>query len=757
MAWPYRYCDWYGQWPYRPYVALLEPIAQHINAAYELLVNSIEPGSNIDLHQFSPYLDNCISNGSLNQVKVRLPYMSPVYSNCSTYSVLSEGVHDFNIQLFIDSTYKAIVVALNNAASMTIPSTKTDFFKYWWDQELDELKRKSCATHSDWNNAGRPKFGDIYDAKRIAKANYKKCINDNKKMESESVSNNLHDALIGKSHDSFWKIWKKKFSKNKNSPKNIQGLSDDQDIANEFAKFFSESCSNQTPATAARLSQTFTERLSLYQTDERGVTTSFDVELIDKIIRELKKGKAADIESLTAEHFLYCHPVVTCMLCKLFDLLLKFELVPDAFGNGITIPIPKKDTKSNFDKLADYRGITISPIISKIFELCILDRLKRFLTTSDCQFGFKKGLGCCHAIHTLSKSVEYFTSNQSTVNVCSLDLAKAFDRVNHSSLFMKLMDRDIPRNIILLLNNWYLKNYTLIKWGSCLSLKVKLHAGVRQGGVLSPYLFALLVDDVLVRMNNCGLGCRFKSLIVNAIMYADDLLLLSISLTDLQTMVNLCTKMFIELDLPININKSLCVRFGPAYKVPVANICIGDQQLEWKNELTFLGLTFYSANNMKCNFQKIRQKYFRALNSLFGKIGTRSSATVTLSLINSFCVPILAYGVEALSLNRSAYNALESAFSAAFSKIFNTYDKLVIKQCQFYCGSLPFSDTIDLRKLSFLHGLKAVNNLTLNALYCMQENGELASLLCKHKLNTEHYKWKSVMWNNFYASTIDSQ
>ena len=39
----------------------------------------------------------------------------------------------------------------------------------------------------------------------------------------------------------------------------------------------------------------------------------------------------------------------------------------------------------------------------------------------------------------------------------------------------------------------------------------------------------------------------------------------------------------------------------------------------------------------------------------------------------------------------------------------------------------------------------------------MQENGELASLLCKHKLNTEHYKWKSVMWNNFYASTIDSQ
>ena len=127
-----------------------------------------------------------------------------------------------------------------------------------------------------------------------------------------------------------------------------------------------------------------------------------------------------------------------------------------------------------------------------------------------------------------------------------------------------------------------------------------------------------------------------------------------------------------------------------------------------------------------------------------------------MSLIDSFCIPILAYGMESISINRSAYNSLESAYSAAFSKIFNSFDKNIIKQCQFYCGSLPFSDTIDLRKLSFLRGLKTVDNLILNTLYCMQEKNELSRLLCKHKLViNEHYKWKSTVWNNFCTSTAE--
>ena len=59
--------------------------------------------------------------------------------------------------------------------------------------------------------------------------------------------------------------------------------------------------------------------------------------------------------------------------------MLKYDIVPDDFGNTYTVPIPK--SKLNFGKalsIDDFRGISISPIISKIFEHCVLDRFDSF-------------------------------------------------------------------------------------------------------------------------------------------------------------------------------------------------------------------------------------------------------------------------------------------------------------------------------------------------------------------------------------------
>ena len=65
---------------------------------------------------------------------------------------------------------------------------------------------------------------------------------------------------------------------------------------------------------------------------------------------------------------------------------------------------------------------------------------------------------------------------------------------------------------------------------------VQLTAGVRQEGVLSTHLFSLFIDDILLKLNKSSLGCHIKSLCLNAIMYADDILLMSISVCDLQSM-----------------------------------------------------------------------------------------------------------------------------------------------------------------------------------------------------------------------------
>ena len=76
-------------------------------------------------------------------------------------------------------------------------------------------------------------------------------------------------------------------------------------------------------------------------------------------------------------------------------------------------------------------SIAISPIISKVFEYCFLDRFGSLLSSSDNQFGFKKDSGCRNAIYTFRKVVDSYVTRGTTVNICSIDLSKAFDNVNH--------------------------------------------------------------------------------------------------------------------------------------------------------------------------------------------------------------------------------------------------------------------------------------------------------------------------------------
>ena len=98
----------------------------------------------------------------------------------------------------------------------------------------------------------------------------------------------------------------------------------------------------------------------------------------------------------------------------------------------------------------------------------------------------------------------------------------------------------------------------------------------------------------------------------------------------------------------------------------------------------------------------MKQKFFRAINGIFGKIELKASPIVLCSLMSSFCTPILLYATEVLDWNKKSLRSLENTYSQAFFIIFTTFDKNVVQQCQFYMGLLPIDLLIELRKLNFL-------------------------------------------------------
>ena len=235
-------------------------------------------------------------------------------------------------------------------------------------------------------------------------------------------------------------------------------------------------------------------------------------------------------------------------------------------------------------------------MISKVFEKCILANFGNYFWSADNQFGFKRSIGCSHAVYCLRSVCDYFLNNGSSVFVCSLDVSKAFDKISHFSLYSKLMDRRVPVNIIKILCNWYCNSITSGSWNDVLSGMFALEAGIRQGGALSPVLFAVYVNSLLEKLQNNGLGCHIGMLFMGAFMYADDLVLVSASISDLQSMIDVCVNELNSLDMKINAKKSSCIRFGRGYKNDCALVSVDGISLTWSSNLKYLGITLKSVS-----------------------------------------------------------------------------------------------------------------------------------------------------------------
>ena len=117
----------------------------------------------------------------------------------------------------------------------------------------------------------------------------------------------------------------------------------------------------------------------------------------------------------------------------------------------------------------------------------------QYFSISDLQFGFKPGISTSMCTGSIKNIVSCCLSRDSRVFGCFLDASKAFDLVNHTLLFQLLLDRCLPKPIVLFFLNWYSSQQVSVKWSSSLSAPFTVSNGVRQGGVLSPILFAIII------------------------------------------------------------------------------------------------------------------------------------------------------------------------------------------------------------------------------------------------------------------------
>ena len=265
-------------------------------------------------------------------------YLQPILDKLLIIEKVSPHFRDSAI---IDVLYGRIVDVLNLCANATIPCCRQDFFKFWWNQELDCLKQESIDSHRLWKAAGQPRSGSIYDRRNKARRAYRLAIRRNEIDPIQCYSNDLHKALLQKNGTAFWKCWNSKFGTKSNKINLVDGISDPQLIANKFADHFASVCSSSSSDSAANLDYIYRAKRPTYVGSPHTIEFDFDSELMGDVISALKYGKAAGPDKLTAEHLCYCHPILCCVLVKLFNWMLNVGRVPPQFGVSYTVPLLK--------------------------------------------------------------------------------------------------------------------------------------------------------------------------------------------------------------------------------------------------------------------------------------------------------------------------------------------------------------------------------------------------------------------------------
>ena len=546
--------------------------------------------------------------------------------------------YDCNHVHLLEDYYQKLLSAIAKADN-ALPRSRPTISKNYWNDELTKLKNESIDAFTLWRNSGCPRSGITFDIKKNAHYRYKaflrKCQSDHERMKNDE----LHENLINGSTVNFWKSWKAIHGSSQNNAIRIDGHFKDPDIAECFADSFRSVYRSNDPVRVESLRSQFDQCYETYCNERRNDDISFYYMSWSDMLNiadKMKLGKAT-AGFVRYEHILHGSPKLLFHLQILFNGLIQHGYVPQDFLSGVITPIVK-DNEGDIFSTSNYRGITLSVVFASLFECAILEKIGHLLETDHLQFGYKAKHSCPHALYVMRSCIEYFTKHGSNVFVSFLDCSKGFDKVDHRGIFIKLMQRKVPLCFLNLIIYWYSNLSSVVKWNNVVSRSFNVTSGVRQGGILSPRLFILYVNDLLTKLRQSGVGCHVADKFVASIMYADDLALLAPTRGALQKLLNICHEYGIEWCISYNPLKTKMMVFGK--NTEFNDIFLNGTPIASVTEYKYLGVHVTAGKDFSTSVRKPLSAFLCSANTILNVL-RKPSETILMRLLSTNYVPIL--------------------------------------------------------------------------------------------------------------------
>ena len=618
----------------------------------------------------------------------------------------------------LDNYYDLLTSTIKRVGIEVFGTNKTSKFQIvpGWKEFVKSYHEQAWNAFLEWRSIGSPRSGEVADRMRATRARFKLALRECRASEARLRAEAQAEKLYQKDMKAYWSDVRRSSPTSHKVSNSLDGTEGEKDILNlwrkKYAKLFNSVDPNNKHTNL------------MMQIDFCDFIRVSDVAIA---VKQLATGKSAGADGIPADVLRLSIPRLNIQLSMFLNACMRHCYLPSLLMRTTLVPLLKDKLKpaSNSD---NYRLIALASSTSKLLESILLNRYKELLTTQENQFGFKEKHSTDMCVYVLKDIINYYNAHRSPVFCCFLDIKKAFDRVNHAILFKKMLARGFPVHVVQLIAFWYSSQELQIRWGLSYSEVFHMSNGIRQGGILSPYLFNIMVDDLSIQLNRAKIGCFAGNILINHLSYADDMVLVAPSARGLQKLINICSMFASVNNIIYNTDKTKCIIFWPKVVLGTGvKFLLHDKVLDVVDEIKYLGI--YINNNLSddSEMSKRARAIYAAVNALISKCKVCEPSSKSL-LFKSFCNNI--YGLALWSSYRVGSLA---KVKVAHNDIF----RMLMQVPRYESASTLFAQ----------HNTPNLDALSRNAMFSLMNrlldsSNEIIKAICSSQIRIHSNIWK---------------
>ena len=435
----------------------------------------------------------------------------------------------------------------------------------------------------------------------------------------------------------------------------------------------------------------------------------FTTDEVASAFRRLKRHKAAGVDGIKAEFLLDAEDMLLQPLALTFTQMLE-EGVPSTWCAGVIHPIFKA---GNVDDPGNYRGITVTSVLAKLFAMTLEGRMSEWAESNNLraagQAGFRRDHRTTDNVFIMRTLIAAARKSHDKLYCCFIDFKKAFDSVPRQKLWEVLAARGITGPILQCLRSMYAQDKASVATPEGLTEPFPCTIGVKQGCPASPLLFGLYLDKIeqlLHDAENQIDAPKLLDTLIPILFFADDIALFSTSPQGLQAQLDIMETFCHEHGLTVNVAKTKILVFE-TQRTPCPSFLFEGQPIDRVDEFKYLGICFHGTQGLTCAIEQLCASARRALFAMYGRCHELHihDPRLKCKLFDALVQPILTYACEVWSVvgNLSALEKLERIHIGFLKKLLGVHNHASAKLTYAEFGRLPLSHQWLQQSLKYMH------------------------------------------------------